>query len=137
MFSIITPWHKSMKSLSLKKVSDGQSDIHITITHGLIFRQIIFRSQKNWCETQKYLELEFLLMFYPPILLVERLFKWSWVLFCYFTLWLAKLGSKMPCILLFVIKYSLGFVCKSQDRDINRKWNIQLKIINCLSDTFF
>ena len=37
----------------------------------------------------------------PIILLVERLFKWYWVLFCYFILWLAKSGSKMPCILHF------------------------------------
>ena len=47
---------------------------------------------------------------YLPILLVERLFKWSWVLFCYFIVWLAKPDSKMPCILLFEIQYSLEFV---------------------------
>ena len=46
----------------------------------------------------------------PPILLVERLFKWSWVLFCNFILWLAKPGSKMLCILLFDIEYLLEFV---------------------------
>ena len=32
---------------------------------------------------------------YLPIVLVERLFELSWVLFCYFILWLAKPGSKM------------------------------------------
>ena len=47
---------------------------------------------------------------YPPLLLVERLFKWSWILFCYFIVWLAKLDSKMHCILLFEIEYSLEFV---------------------------
>ena len=47
---------------------------------------------------------------YLPILLVERLFKRSWVLFCCFILWLSKPGSKMPCILLCDIGYSLDFV---------------------------
>ena len=50
---------------------------------------------------------------YLPILLVERLFKWPWVLFCYLILWLTKPGSKMPCILLFEIEYSLEFVSKN------------------------
>ena len=35
----------------------------------------------------------------PPISLVERLFKRSWALSRYSILWLAKSGSKMPCIL--------------------------------------
>ena len=47
---------------------------------------------------------------YPTILLLERLFEWSWVLFCYFILWLLKPDSKMTCILLFEIEYSLEFV---------------------------
>ena len=47
---------------------------------------------------------------YPPILLVERLSEWSWVLFCYFIVWLLKPDSKMPRILLFEVKYSLEFV---------------------------
>ena len=47
---------------------------------------------------------------YPTILLMERIYKWSWVLFCNFILWLAKPGSKMPCILLFETEYSLEFV---------------------------
>ena len=47
---------------------------------------------------------------YLPILLVERLFKWSWVLFYYFILWLAKRGSKKPRVLLFEIEYSIEFV---------------------------
>ena len=36
-----------MKSLSFKKVSDGQSDIHIKIKYFFIFLQIIIRNQKN------------------------------------------------------------------------------------------
>ena len=47
---------------------------------------------------------------YPTILLMERIYKWSWVLFCNFILWLAKPRSKMPCILLFETEYSLEFV---------------------------
>ena len=79
----------------------------------------------------KTLKLKFMLMFFdsvyptrssgtvtkdtikPPILLVERLFKWSWFLFCYLILWLAKLGSKMSCILIFEIECSLEFVSKN------------------------
>ena len=117
--------HKSLKSLSSKKMSDGQSDIHTTIKYIFLFQQILIRSEKNWSNT---LKLKFILMFfdsvypsrpsdtvtkytiYPLILLVERLFKWSWVLFCYFIVWLAKPDSKMPCILLFGIEYSLEFV---------------------------
>ena len=47
---------------------------------------------------------------YLSILLVEGSFIWSWVLFCCFILWLAKLGSKMPSTLLCEIEYSLEFV---------------------------
>ena len=93
--------HKLMKFLSFKKLWDGQSVIHITIKCVFIFLQIIIGSQKNWSET---LKLKFTLMFfdsvcptrpsdtlakytvYLPILLVERLFKWYWVLFCCFIL---------------------------------------------------
>ena len=52
--------HKSVKSLWFKKVSDGQSYIHITIKCIFSFLQIIIRSQKNWCET---LKLKFILIF--------------------------------------------------------------------------
>ena len=38
--------------LSIKKVSDGQSDVHVTIKYVFIFLQIIIRSQNNWCKTQ-------------------------------------------------------------------------------------
>ena len=48
---------------------------------------------------------------YLPMFLIEWLFKWSLILFCYFILWLAKLGSKMHCILLFEVEYLLEFVC--------------------------
>ena len=136
-----------MKSLSFKKVSDGQSDIHITIKYVFLFLQIIIGSRKNWCET---LKLKFILMFldsvYPtrpsdtvtkytmqtPILLKERLFNWFWVLFSNFILWLAKPGSKMPCILLFEIEYVLEFVSTSSpflSRPSDTK--IQTGIISC------
>ena len=56
-----------MKSLSFKKVSDGQSDIYIAIKYVFFFLQIIIQSQKNWCETLKF---KFILMFFncvfPP-----------------------------------------------------------------------
>ena len=118
-----------MKSLLFKKVSsDGQSDIHITIKCVFLFLQIFIRSQKIYVRLNKFLKLKFILTFfdsvypkrpsntmtkytiYPPILLVERLFKRSWALFCYFILWLAKPASKIPCILLFEIEYLLKFV---------------------------
>ena len=57
--------HKSMKSLSFKKVSDGKSNIHITIKYVFLFLQIIIRSQKNWCET---LKLQFILMWFDRCL---------------------------------------------------------------------
>ena len=60
---------------------------------------------------------------YPPILLMERLFKWFWVLFCNFISSLAKPSSKMPCILLFQTEYSLEFVFKNPP------------FLSCLSDT--
>ena len=41
-----------MKSLSFKKVLNGQSDIHVAIKCVFIFLQIVIRNQKNWCETQ-------------------------------------------------------------------------------------
>ena len=53
-----------MKSLSFKKVSNGQSDINITIKYLFLFLQIIIRSQKNWCET---LKLKFILMFFDSV----------------------------------------------------------------------
>ena len=89
-----------MKSLSLKKVSDGQSDIHITIKCVLFFCKLLFEVKKKInVRLNKTLKLKFILMFfasaYPTrpsdtvtkytvylrILLVERLFKWSWVFF--------------------------------------------------------
>ena len=47
---------------------------------------------------------------YLPILLVERFLEWSSVLFCYFDVWWLKPDSKLPCILLFEVEYSLEFV---------------------------
>ena len=92
----------------------------------LFFWKLLFEVKKNDVRLNKTLKLKFISMFfdrvYPtrpsdtrytinsPILLVERLLKWSSVLFCYFILWLAKLESKIICILLFEIEYSLEFV---------------------------
>ena len=59
-----------MKSLSLKKVSDGQVDIHIPIKYvflflySIIFFFFIIRSQKNWCGN---LKLKFILMFFDSV----------------------------------------------------------------------
>ena len=94
----------------------------------LFFNKLLIEAKEIDVRLNKTLKLKFILMFfdsvyptrpsgtvtkytiYLTILLVERLFKWSWVLFCYFVLWLAKPGSKMPCILLFEIEYWLEFV---------------------------
>ena len=59
--------HKLMKFLSLKKVWDGQSDIHITITCILIFLQITIRSQKIDVKLNKTLKLKFILMFFDSV----------------------------------------------------------------------
>ena len=53
-----------MKSLSFKKVSDGQSDIHITIKYVFIFQQITIWSQKIDMRLNKTLKLKFMLMFF-------------------------------------------------------------------------
>ena len=100
----------------------------LQLSPSLFFYKLLFEVKKIDVRLNKTLKLKFILMcfdivyptrpsntmtkytVYLPILLVERLFKWSWVLFCYFILWLAKPGSKMSCILLFEIEYSLEFV---------------------------
>ena len=67
-----------------------------------------------------------------PVLLVERLFKQSWVLFCNFILWLAKPGSMMLYILLFEIEYSLEFVStNSPFLSCPSEFKIQTAIIWC------
>ena len=98
------------------------------LSASLFFYKLLFEVRKIDIRLNKTLKFKFVLMFfdsvypirpfdtvtkytvYLPILLVERLFKWSWVLFCYFILWLAKPGSKMHCILLFEIEYSFELV---------------------------
>ena len=50
---------------------------------------------------------------YHNNLLLETLCEWSWVIFCYFILWLAKFEPKMPYILLFEIEYSHESVSKN------------------------
>ena len=56
--------HKLMKPLSFETVSDGQSNINITIKYVFPFLQIIIRSQKNLCEA---LKLKFILMFFDSV----------------------------------------------------------------------
>ena len=88
----------------------------LQVSTSLFFYKLLFEVKKIDVRLYKTLKLKFILVFfdsvyptrpsdivtkytvYLPILLVERLFKWSRVLFCYFILWLAKPGSKMPCI---------------------------------------
>ena len=53
-----------MKPLSFETVSDGQSNINITIKYVFPFLQIIIRSQKNLCEA---LKLKFILMFFDSV----------------------------------------------------------------------
>ena len=80
-----------MKSLSFKKVSDGQSDIISQLSKSFYFYKFLFEVKK----IDETLELKFLLMFfdsvcptrpsdtvtkyniYPTILLMERIYKWS------------------------------------------------------------
>ena len=98
------------------------------LSTSLFFYKLLFEVKKIDVRLNKTFKLNFILMFfdrvyptrpsdtvtrytiYCPILLVERLFKWSSVLFCYFILWLAKPESKIVCVLLFVIEHSLEFV---------------------------
>ena len=105
------------------------------------FYKVLFRAKKTDARLNKTLKLKFILMLfdsvypprpsdtvtkytvYSPILLVERLSEWSWVLFCYFIVWLLKPDSKMSRILLFEVEYSLEFV------------STNLPYIYCLSDT--
>ena len=83
------------------------------LSTSLCFYKLLFEVKKIDVRLNKTLKLKFILMFFdsvyptrpsdtvtkytiqPPILLVERLFKWSLILFCNFILWLAKPGSKM------------------------------------------
>ena len=94
----------------------------------LFFYKLLFEVNKIDVRLNKILTLNFILIFfdrvylthpsdtetrytiYSPILLVERLFKWLSVLFCYFILWLAKSESRMIYIVLFEIEYSLEFI---------------------------
>ena len=52
--------HKSIKSLSLKKVWDRQSDIVC-----LFFYKVLFKVKKNWCERlNEIMKLKFVLVFF-------------------------------------------------------------------------
>ena len=144
---------------------DGQSDIHITIKYVFTFLQILIRRKKKIdVRLNKTLKLTFILMLfdsvyptrpsdtvtkytiYPPILLVERLLKWYWVLLCYFiaTLLYHQKWSTNPFFSYYLVvataKMSLDFyflICKSQDCVINCQWIIQSKLIDCPSDILF
>ena len=49
--------HKSMKSRSLKKMSDGQSDIHITIRYIFFSTNYYSKSKKlMWDEIKVYID---------------------------------------------------------------------------------
>ena len=83
---------------------------------------------------------------YPPILFVERLLKWSWVLLCYFIatlLYHQKWSTNLFFSYYLVVataKMSLDFyflICKSQDCAINCQWIIQSKLIDRPSDILF
>ena len=111
------------------------------LSASLVFYRLLFEVKKIDMRLNKTLKLKFILAFfdcvyparpsdtvakytiYLPILMVERLFKWSWVLFCSFILWLVKSDSKMPCILLCEIEYLLEFVSENNP------------FLSCLSDT--
>ena len=98
------------------------------LSASLFCYKLLFEVKKINVRLNKTLKLKFILMFfdsvyptsppdtgakytiYLPFLLIERLFKWSWVLFCCFILWLKKPGSKMPFILLCKVEYLLEFV---------------------------
>ena len=98
------------------------------LSASLLFYKLLFKVKKIDVRLKNALKLKFILVFfdsvyptrpsnnvtkytvYLPIVLVERLFELSWVLFCYFILWLANPGSKMTFILLFEIEYLLEFV---------------------------
>ena len=122
--------HKSISVYHLKKCWMGNQIYISQLSTSLFFYKLLFEVKRIDMRLHKIVKLKFILMFfdsayptrpsdnvtkytiYPPpptILLVERLFKWSWVLFCYSVLWLAKPGSKMPCILLFEIEYLFQF----------------------------
>ena len=137
-----------MKSLPFKKVSDGQSDYISQLSASLLFYKLLFEVKKIHVRLNNTLKLKFILVFfdsvyptrppdtvtkytvYLPILFMERLFKLFWDLFCYFILWLAKPGSKMPCILLFEIEYLLEFV-STNPPVLSRPFDTQTAIIWC------
>ena len=111
-----------MKSLSifLKKMSDGQSDMQITIKYVFIFLQIINRSHKIGVRLNKTLKLKFMLIYvvydkytiYPYLSggnIIQMVLGLIWPLYpMAYKTWL-----KNRCISLFDIKYSLEFVSKN------------------------
>ena len=143
------------------------------LSTSLFFYQLLFELKKTDVKLNKTLKSKLMLTFfdsvyltrpsntvtkytiYLPILLVERLFKWSWVLSCDFILWLAKPDSKnlptqdlnsyylvvpiakMPKIIKRMSSGVCFSICKSQDHAINYQRIIPAKLIDCLFDTCF
>ena len=91
-----------MKSLSFKKCQMDNQIYISQLSTSLRFYKLLFEVKKIDVRLNKTLKLTFILMLfdsvyptrpsdtvtkytiYTPILLVERLLKWSWVLLCYF-----------------------------------------------------
>ena len=91
-----------MKSLSFKKCQMDNQIYISQLSTSLRFYKFLFEVKKIDVRLNKTLKLTFILMLfdsvyptrpsdtvtkytiYTPILLVERLLKWSWVLLCYF-----------------------------------------------------
>ena len=111
-------------------MSDGQSDIQITIKYVFIFLQIINRSHKIDVRLNKTLKLKFMLIFFDNVyptrpsntvtkhtiyrylsggIIIQMVLGLIWPLYpMAYKTWL-----KNPCITLFDIKYSLEFVSKN------------------------
>ena len=56
-----------MKFLSFKKVSEGQSDIHVTISYFFISYKLLFEIKKIDMRLSKTLNLKFMLMFFDSL----------------------------------------------------------------------
>ena len=87
------------------------------------FYKVLFRAKKTNARLNKTLKLKFILMLfdsvypprpsdtvtkytvYSPILLVERLFEWYWVLFCYLSYGQQNLAQK--CIAFYFLRQNI------------------------------
>ena len=98
------------------------------LSTSLRFYKLLFEVKKIDVRLNKTLKLKFTLMVFDTVYLTrpsdsvtkytvyplsywrKNYSNWSWVLFRYFIVWLAKPDSNMPCILLFEIEYLPEFV---------------------------